>query len=138
MGTLGWIGVPESEIRMVKGTYEDTKSRVLCRPFSYLDGAICGVGGSPISKRKIFGVWLGRWRGCSVKQVKVSSYVAQYLIIRIAHLKRFTLYFPIRPIQSDTISTYLGSIQPYAAINARRLLVYIYSMCILPGRHLYS
>ena len=33
--------------------------------------------------------------------------------------KRFTLYFPGRPIQSDTISTSLESIHPYAAINAR-------------------
>ena len=36
--------------------------------------------------------------------------------------KRFTLYFPDRPVHSDTIS---GSIQPYATINARRLLVHI-------------
>ena len=39
--------------------------------------------------------------------------------------KRFTLYFPDRPVHSDTISAALGSIQPYATINARRLLVYI-------------
>ena len=39
--------------------------------------------------------------------------------------KRFTLYFLDRPVQSDTVSTYLGSIQWYAAINARRLLVHI-------------
>ncbi len=25
------MGVPEAEVRMVEGTYEDTKSRVLCR-----------------------------------------------------------------------------------------------------------
>ena len=37
--------------------------------------------------------------------------------------KRFTLYFPDRPVQSDTISTSLGSIQPYATINARGLFV---------------
>ena len=36
--------------------------------------------------------------------------------------KRFILYFPDRPVQSDTISTSLGSIQPYATLNARRLL----------------
>ena len=29
------------------------------------------------------------------------------------------------PVQSDTISASLGSIQPYATINARRLLVHI-------------
>ena len=28
--------------------------------------------------------------------------------------KRFTLYFPGRPVQANTISTSLGSIQPYA------------------------
>ena len=39
--------------------------------------------------------------------------------------KRFTLYFPDRPVQSDTISTSLGSIQPFAAINARRLFIHI-------------
>ena len=39
--------------------------------------------------------------------------------------KRFTLYFPGRPVQSNTVSTSLGSIQPYAAINARKLLVHI-------------
>ena len=39
--------------------------------------------------------------------------------------KRFTLYFPDRPVHSDTISASLGSIQPYATINARRLLIHI-------------
>ena len=39
--------------------------------------------------------------------------------------KRFTLYFPDRPVHSDTISASLGSIQPYAIINAWRLLVHI-------------
>ena len=37
----------------------------------------------------------------------------------------FTLYFSDKPDQSDTISTSLGSIQPYATINAQRLLVHI-------------
>ena len=32
MGTLRWVGVPEGEVRLVEGTYEDTKSRVLCGP----------------------------------------------------------------------------------------------------------
>ena len=39
--------------------------------------------------------------------------------------KRFTLYFPDRPVHSDTISASLGSIQPYATINAQRLLILI-------------
>ena len=30
------------------------------------------------------------------------------------HSKHFTLYFHDRPVQSDTISASLGSIQPYA------------------------
>ena len=41
------------------------------------------------------------------------------------HSKRYTFYFPDRPVRSDTISASLGSIQPYATVNARRLLVYI-------------
>ena len=47
--------------------------------------------------------------------------------------KCFTLYFAGRPVQSDTISTSLGSIQPYAAINARRLLISttVYSQILL-------
>ena len=32
--------------------------------------------------------------------------------------KHFILYFPDRPVHSDTISASLGSIQPYATINA--------------------
>ncbi|KAK2144649.1 hypothetical protein NP493_4157g00014 [Ridgeia piscesae] len=32
MGTLGWMGVPEAEVRTVEGTYGDTKIRVLCGP----------------------------------------------------------------------------------------------------------
>ena len=39
--------------------------------------------------------------------------------------KRFTLYFNDSPVHSDTISASLGSIQPYATTNARRLLVHI-------------
>ena len=41
------------------------------------------------------------------------------------HSKRFTLYFPDRPVHSDTILASLGSIQLYATINAWRLLVHI-------------
>ena len=32
--------------------------------------------------------------------------------------KHFPFYFPDRPVQSDTVSTSLASIQPYATINA--------------------
>ena len=41
------------------------------------------------------------------------------------HSKHFTLYFPDRPVHSDIISASLRSIQPYATINARRLLIHI-------------
>ena len=53
---------------------------------------------------------------------KVSFYIAQYPILRTA---QSTLHFTSlanRPVHSDTISSSLGSIQPYAAINARRLI----------------
>ena len=39
--------------------------------------------------------------------------------------KRFTLYLPGRSVQSNTVSTPLGSIQPHATISAQRLLVHI-------------
>ena len=39
--------------------------------------------------------------------------------------KSFTLYFPDMPIHSDTNAASLVSIQSYATINARRLLVHI-------------
>ena len=45
--------------------------------------------------------------------------------VSIPRSKRFTLYFPDRPVHSDTISASLGSIQPYATINARRVLIHI-------------
>ena len=32
MATLGWMGVPEIEVRMVERTFEDTKSKVPCGP----------------------------------------------------------------------------------------------------------
>ena len=47
--------------------------------------------------------------------IKVSSYIAQYPILRIA---QSALYY--------TISTSLGSIQPYTTMNARRYLVHIH------------
>ena len=42
--------------------------------------------------------------------------------------KRFTHQFSGRPVQPDTISTSLGSIQLYAAISTRRLLVHLLSI----------
>ena len=51
------------------------------------------------------------------KKIKISSYITPQ-----RHLK---LYFPGRFLHSDTISASLGSIQPYATVNARRLLIHI-------------
>ena len=49
--------------------------------------------------------------------------------------KRFTLYFPDRPVHSDNISVSVGNIQPYATVNARRLLVHtsttVYSQVLI-------
>ena len=30
MATLRWMGVPEAKVRMVEGTYDETKGRVMC------------------------------------------------------------------------------------------------------------
>ena len=38
--------------------------------------------------------------------------------------KRFSLYFPGRPVQSNTVSTPLGSIQPHATISAQSSYTY--------------
>ena len=69
-----------------------------------------------------------RWVSLLSKYVnvikKASSYIAQYPVLGTTQ-SAFTLYFPDRPVHSDTISASLGSIQPYAAINACRLLVHI-------------
>ena len=43
MVMLRWIGVPEAEVRMVEGTYEETKRRVVCRP-GILEGFRVDVG----------------------------------------------------------------------------------------------
>ena len=48
--------------------------------------------------------------------------------------RRFTLYFPDRPVESDTISTSLGSIQPYAAKASRTHI----HQCLQPDTQLYS
>ena len=53
------------------------------------------------------------------KKVKVSFYIAQYPVLRTVQ-SAFTLYFPDRPVQSNTILTSLGSIQSHATINVRK------------------
>ena len=49
-------------------------------------------------------------------------HVIQYPVLTTV---QSTLHYPDRPVHSDTISASLGSIQPYATINARRLFVHI-------------
>ena len=57
------------------------------------------------------------------KKVKVSFYIAQYPVHRTAQ-SAFTHYFPGRPVQSNTISTSVRSIQPHATINVRKAHTY--------------
>ena len=68
-----------------------------------------------------------------VQMIKKSK--GKFLYSAVSHpqdrSKHFTLYFPDRPVHSDTISASLGSIQPYATINARRLLVHIHHLSII-------
>ena len=57
-------------------------------------------------------------------KVNVSSYIAQIPVLGTVQ-SDFTLYFHDRPVQSSFVSTSLGGIQPYATVNARKLLVHI-------------
>ena len=68
--------------------------------------------------------------------IKVSSSIAQHPVLRTA-LCANTLYFPGRPDQSKTVSTFLGNIQTYATINARRLLIHI-STFVYSQTHIYT
>ena len=69
------------------------------------------------------------WNSIFFYLIRKNKVKASFLYSAVSSLqnrsKRFTLYSPDRPVQSDTISASLGSIQPYATINARRLLVHI-------------
>ena len=80
--------------------------------------------------------WCG-WQRVYVGKKKVSFYIAQYPVHRTAQ-SAFTHYFPGRPVQSNTISTSLGSIQPHATINVRKAARTYIHHCLLPGTHLYS
>ena len=42
---------------------------------------------------------------------KVSSYIAQYPVIRTAQSTLQFVYFSVRPVQSNTVSTSLGNIK---------------------------
>ena len=93
-------------------TYEDTKSRVLCEP---------GLSGEfKVSVQLI--------------EVKVSSLIAQYPILRIA---QSALHFTSLAVLFNQTPS-LGSMQPYASNNARRLLAHVSINCLLPGILLYS
>ena len=48
---------------------------------------------------------------------KVSSNIVQSPVIKTAQ-SAFTMYFPGTTVQSNTVSTFLGSIQTYPTINA--------------------
>ena len=62
----------------------------------------------------------------------------QYPVLRTAQ-SAYTLYFPDRPVQSNTVSSsnVLGRMQPYATINARSLHVHI-STTVYSQVQLYS
>ena len=84
-------------------------------PSKWHTNAACDIGG--VGQALIAGI---------KKYIKIKR---QFLYSTVSspqdRSKRFTLCFPDRPVHSDTISALLGSIQPYATINARRLLVHI-------------
>ena len=88
-------------------------------------------------KGQTYDVRLGHWRGCSVKKGKV-----KFLYSAVSNpqdcSKRFTLYFPGRHVQSHTITTYVGNIQPYAEINVRKAARTHIHHCLLPGTHVYN
>ena len=79
-------------------------------------------------KGKTFGVWLGPGVSVQLKKVKVSSYIAQYPILRIA---QSVLHFTALAVLFNQTPS-LGSmhVQPYAAVNARRLLAHISITCL--------
>ena len=76
-----------------------------------------------------------------LEQVKANAALARACVIGGDHERREIIitqskkqdheskhkgqFFPGRPVQSNTVSTSLETIQPYATINARRLLVHI-------------
>ena len=87
-----------------------------------------------LKKEKHLGCGLGVGVSVQLKEVKVSSYIAQYPILRIA---QSALYFNSLAVPFNQTPSQ-GSIQPYAAINARRVLAHISITCLLPGIHLCS
>ena len=70
---------------------------------------------------------------CHGLKVKVSSYIAQYPIFRIAQSAFYTL-LPGRPVQSKTISASLGSIQPrgnFAKTACTQIFITVYSQVLI-------
>ena len=56
MTTLRWMGVPEAEVRMVEGTHEETKGRVVCGPEEFrIDVRLRQECPKPIVHRSIGG-----------------------------------------------------------------------------------
>ena len=75
-------------------------------------------------KEKPFGCGFGV--SVQLKEVKVSFYIAQYPILRIA--QSASHFHSLAVLFNQTPS--LGSMHPYAAINARRLLAHISITCL--------
>ena len=70
---------------------------------------------------------------CHGLKVKVSCYIAQYPIFRIAQSAFYTL-LPGRPVQSKTISASLGSIQPrdnFAKTACTQIFITVYSQVVI-------
>ena len=70
---------------------------------------------------------------CHGLKVKVSSYIAQYTIFRIAQSAFYTL-LPGRHVQSKTISASLGSIQPcgnVAKTACTQIFITVYSQVLI-------
>ena len=79
-------------------------------------------------KGKTFGVWLERWRGCSVKKVKVSSYIVQYPILRIV---QSALHFTsLADMFSQTPSQLLWEASSHM-LQLMRIHIYHFSMLVI-------
>ena len=67
------------------------------------------------------------------KKVKISPYIAQYPILRIAQSAFYTL-LPDRPVESKTTSASLGSIQScgnFALTSRTQIFITVYSQVLV-------
>ena len=87
-----------------------------------------------LKKEKPLGCGFDVGVSVKLKEVQVSSYIAQYPILRIA---QSALHFSSLAVLFNQTQS-LGSMQPYATINARRLLAHTSITCLLPGIRLCS